>query len=321
MTQKYIVGLGCSWTQGEGGYPQDVVDAHGGRTQIRCGQPGQPDSDYYLRVHELENSWVNQLCKYHFPDHKSLNLGVKGIGNNAAVNQLHFVDQVDLTDAEGVIVLMLSGFERFDVFQQRPKDHSGWATPDMYNNGEYRHEKWRTAWPHEREDGDGKFWTCYARELWSEQFVASNAMMALLNLQTFAKANNFKIVLANAFNQRSELDGHGHPKFEGVYNWLKEYAGTLVDRFDWSCYIHNDDEVDYEAFMQKLVDLDGKIGKDNWTGYNDYYNPENLDTHSEYLTNDQGAHPTIKGYRVIADELATFIKKRGYIEESLIRKP
>ena len=46
-----------------------------------------------------------------------------------------------------------------------------------------------------------------------------------------------------------------------------------------------------------------------------------MDTHSEYLTNDQGAHPTIKGYRVIADELARFIKKRGYIEESLIRQP
>ena len=107
MPQKYIVGLGCSWTQGEGGYPQEVVDAHGGRTQIRAGQPGQPDSDYYLRVHELENSWVNQLAKYHFPDHKSLNLGVKGIGNHAAVNQLHFVDQHDLEDAEGVIVFML----------------------------------------------------------------------------------------------------------------------------------------------------------------------------------------------------------------------
>ena len=35
MTQKYIVGLGCSWTQGEGGYPQEVVDAHNGRTQIQ----------------------------------------------------------------------------------------------------------------------------------------------------------------------------------------------------------------------------------------------------------------------------------------------
>ena len=39
------------------------------------------------------------------------------------------------------------------------------------------------------------------------------------------------------------------------------------------------------------------------------------------ITNDEGSHPTIKGYRVIADELATFIKKRGYIEESLIRQP
>ena len=250
MPQKYIVGLGCSWTQGEGGYPQEIVDAHGGKTQIRVGQPGQPDSDYYLRVHELENSWVNQLCKYHFPDHKSLNLGVKGIGNHAAVNQLNFVDQHDLEDAEGVIVLMLSGFERFDVFQERPKDHSGWESPDGYNNGEYRHEKWRTAWPIEQKEGDGAFWSCYARELWSEQFVASHFMMALLNLQTFAKANNFKIVLANAFNQR-------HP--ETIYDWLKEHTGKLVDQFDWSCYIHND--TDYVAFMQKLVELDGKMSK------------------------------------------------------------
>jgi lysophospholipase L1-like esterase len=133
--------------------------------------------------------------------------------------------------------------------------------------------------------------------------------MALLNLQTFAKANNFKIVLANAFNQRQE----------GIYEWLKEYAGKLVDQFDWSCYIHND--IDYVAFMEKLVELDGKLPREEWGAFNDVYNPKNLDTHSEYLTNDQGAHPTIKGYRVIADELATFIKKRGYIEESLIRQP
>ena len=309
MTHKYIVGLGCSWTQGEGGYPQEVVDAHNGRTQIRVGQPGQPDSDYYLRVHELENSWVNQLTKHHFTEYKSLNLGVKGIGNKAAVDQLHFVDQHDLEDAEGIIVFMLSGFERFDVFQERPKDNSGFENPDSYNNGEYRHEKWRTAWPIEQKEGDGAFWTCYARELWSEQFVASHAMVTLLNLQTFAKANNFKIVLANAFNQRPE----------GIYEWLKEYTGKLVDKFDWSCYIHN--ETDYEAFMQKLVELDGKLSKEDWGAYHSVYNPRNLDTHSEYLTNDEGSHPTIKGYRVIADEIAKFIIKREYIEKSQFRQP
>jgi hypothetical protein len=307
MATKYIIGLGCSWTQGEGGYPKEVVDAHNGRTQIRCGQPGQPDSDYYLRVHELENSWVNQLCKYHFPEYKSLNLGIKGIGNWAAVQQLNFVDTVDLNDAEGIIVLMLSGFERFDTFQLHPKDHSGFENPDGYNNGEYRHEKWRTAWPIEQKEGDGAFWTCYARELWSEQFVASHQMMALLNLQTWAKANNFKLVLANAFNIRNE----------GVYEWFKEYAGVLTDKFDWSCYLHN--ETEYVSLMQKLVELDGKL--DDWRHYHSYYNPNNLSTHSEYLTNDEGSHPTIKGYRVIADELAKFIINRGYIEKNQLCKP
>ena len=321
MKQKYIIGLGCSWTQGEGGYPQEVVDAHGGHTQIRCGQEGQPDSDYYLRVHELENSWVNQLTKYHFPEYKSLNLGVKGIGNHAAVNQLHFADQHDLDNAEGVIVLMLSGFERFDVFQERPKDHTGFEKPDGYNNGEFNHMKWRTAWPIDQKTGDHVFWNCYARELWSEQFVASNTMMALLDLQTWAKAHNFKIVLANAFNQRKEEDDNGYPRIDGLYNWLVEYAGTLVDRFDWSCYVHNDNDVDYEAFMQKLVDIDGLLDKDHWVGYQQVYNPRNLKTHSLYLTNDDGAHPTIAGYRIIANELAKFIKKKNYISTAVPGHP
>ena len=37
MKEKYIIGLGCSWTQGEGGYPQEVVDAHNGRTNLDPG--------------------------------------------------------------------------------------------------------------------------------------------------------------------------------------------------------------------------------------------------------------------------------------------
>lgn len=312
MKQKYVIGLGCSWTQGEGGYPQEVVEAHNGKTQWRSGDPrfsDHPDSDYYLRVHELENSWVNQLCKYHFPEYKSLNLGIKGIGNQAAVGQLNFVDQHDLSNAEGIAILMLSGFERFDIFQQRPMDHTGFNKPDGYSNGEYRHEKWRTAWPIEQKTGDGAFWTCYARELWSEQFVATFNMTALLNLQTWAKAHNFKVVVANAFNIRPE----------GIYNYFKEHTGSLADKFDWSCYLHNEPsgfkvpEFDYVAFMQKLVQLDGNQ-IDDWRHYYGYY--RTLDWPSEYLTNDDGAHPTIKGYRVIADELARFIKTRGYIEES-----
>jgi|TARA_B100001094_G_scaffold191367_1_gene185230 hypothetical protein len=318
MKQKYIVGLGCSWTQGEGGYPKEVVDAHNGRTQIRPGQEGFPDTDYYLRVHELENSWVNQLCKYHFPEYTPLNLGVKGMGNTGAVSQLHFANQHDFENAEGIVILMMSGMERLDVLQERPMDNWGYEEPDGYNVGDYRHEKFHTAWP--LDSDDRLFWTAYARELWSEQFVAGHTMLALLNLQTWAKAHNFKIVVANAFNQREEKNDDNTVKWDGVLPYLKENAGSLHDQFDWSCYFHNDD-VDYGAFLEELVSLDGLMPKKNWVGYNTIYNPENLDTHSEYLTNDNGAHPTIKGYRFIADELAKFITKRGYIEKSQFCKP
>ena len=108
--KKYIIGLGCSWTQGEGGYPEEIWKQYNGRVQLRG------VDDYCLRHYEHENSWVNVLCRDHFPDYEPVNLGVRGIGNRAAVGQLHFCDKVDFNNSTGIIVLMLSGFERFDVF-------------------------------------------------------------------------------------------------------------------------------------------------------------------------------------------------------------
>lgn len=285
---KYLIGLGCSWTQGEGGYPQDVWESHGGRVQVR----GR--DDYYLRHIEHENSWVNVLCREHLTDYVPINLGARGIGNHAAVHQLHFCDKVDFANSEGIIVFMLSGFERYDTFHQHPYYNNG--QDDGYSNNEYAHYKWRTAWPFDNND---LFWKAYAKELWSDQFVASNAMMALLNAQAFAKSAGYKLIVANAFNQVNNGD---------IYSYLKEHTGNLVDKFDWSCYIHN--TTAHNAFIQKLVELDGILPPLEWGGYHSYYS--SLDWPAEYLTNCEGAHPTIKGYRVIADELASFIKYKQY---------
>jgi hypothetical protein len=290
--KKYIIGLGCSWTQGEGGYPEEIWQQYNGRVQLRG------VDDYHLRKYEHENSWVNVLCRDHFTDHTPINLGVRGIGNFAAVNQLHFCNRIDWQNSTGIIVLMLSGFERFDVFQQHPKYDRG--QDDFYSNNEYVHYKWRTAWPViNHNTGDSAFWNTYGKELWSEQFVASWQMINLLNVQTFAKANNFKLVVANAFNQPPN----------GVYEYLKEYTGSLVDTFNWNNYIHN--KVDYVAFMQKLVELDGLISKKDWGGYFNVYRSRSWP--STYLTNCEGAHPTILGYKVIASELAQFINSQGYV--------
>ena len=289
--KKYIIGLGCSWTQGEGGYPEQVWKDHGGRVQVR----GR--SDYYLRKIEHENSWVNVLCRDHFPEYEPVNLGVRGIGNKAAVGQLHFCDKVDFNNSTGIIVLMLSGFERFDVFQQHPIPSDG--NDDMYSKNQYRHYKWRTAWPVPGHNtGDAGFWDIYGRDLWSEQFVSTQQMCNLLDLQTFAKAYGYKVVVANAFNYRGE----------GIKTYLRGNAGYLVDKFDWSTYIH--DSVPYSAFVQKLVELDGLLPPNRWNEFHQYYHQ--LDWPAKYLTNCEGAHPTLEGYKVIGAELAQFIRSRGY---------
>ena len=289
---KYIVGLGCSWTQGEGGYPEHIWKEYNGRVQVRY----YPDD--HLRIYEHENSWVNVLSRDHFSEYIPMNLGVKGIGNRAAVHQLHFCDKIDWANSEGIIVLMLSGFDRFDFFQECPRRPS--RIDDGYSNGEYDHYKWRTMWPIPGAGRDNEpLFNIYNKMLWSEQFVASEGMMALLDLQTFAKSYGFKVIVANAFNIQST-----------VPEYLRTHTGNLVDKFDWSSsYIHND--TTYSAFVQKLVELDGRIPVEDWRGFHQFYNK--LDWPSEYLTNCEGAHPTIKGYKVIGDELATFIKNHDYI--------
>jgi len=285
---KYIIGLGCSWTQGEGGYPDEIWHQYNGRPQISL----RGKCDYHIRHYEHENSWVNVLCRDHFTDHTPINLGIKGIGNRAAIEQLHFCDKIDWANSTGTIVLLLSGFERLDL----PGTHSGAnGQDDGYSNGEYRHYKWNTAWPHVSTNLYAK---AYGKELWSERFVATGQMMALLNLQSFAKAHNFNIVVANAFNQRGE----------GIIEYLRDNTGALCDKFDWSTYLHHTTE--YVAFVQKLVELDGLIPKENWGAYHQHY--FNRTWPAEYLTNCEGSHPTIKGYKVIADELATFIKYKKY---------
>jgi hypothetical protein len=287
--KKYIIGLGCSWTQGEGGYPDEIWHEYNGRPQISL----RGKDDYHIRHYEHENSWVNVLCRDHFTDHTPINLGIKGIGNRAAVEQLHFCDRIDWENSTGTIILMMSGFERLDL----PRTDSGSnGQDDGYSNGEYPHYKWNTAWPH---DSQHLFWKSYAKELWSERFVATGQMMALLNLQCFAKAKGFNLVIANAFNQQPP----------GVIEYLRDNTGALCDKFDWSTYLHN--TTDYVAFVQKLVELDDIMPKENWGAFHQYYFKRTWP--AEYLTNCEGAHPTIKGYKVIADELATFIKYKRHV--------
>ena len=278
--KQHIIGLGCSWTQGEGGYPHHIWQMHGGHVQLR----GVPDD--HLRPYEHGNSWVNQLCVRHFPDHTPVNLGVRGIGNRAAVKQLYFAD-VDWSNSTGYIVLMLSGFERFDFFDQTPVRHQ-----DDYDTHGYAHYKWRTMWPFDTDQKqDKRLWGAYARDLWSEDFANSEALMALLELQAFCEAKGYTMVVANAYN------------IDDPSVTLRQHTGNLWQRFDWSRYLHG--STDYTAMAQLLIGMDGLLTRENWGQHHSVYLKRSWP--AEYLTN--CIHPTVKGYTVIADELARFMQQ------------
>jgi lysophospholipase L1-like esterase len=60
--------------------------------------------------------------------------------------------------------------------------------------------------------------------------------------------------------------------------------------------------------MQHLIRLDGLMKPEDWGAYHNFYRLR--DWPSKYLTNCDGAHPTLHGYKVIANELAKFINNQ-----------
>jgi len=266
---KKIVGLGCSWAQGEGGYPEEIWKQYNGRVNLR----GVPDE--HLRGYEHENSWINVLCRDHLTDYTPVNLGVRGIGNTAAVKQLYLTDEVDWENDSGIIILMCPGLERWDTFNDRPDQHY----------------KFWTAWP-QPHDPPKPWWDAYRTEIFCPAMMCMEFLAAVLEAQTFAERYNFKFIFANAYD----------PYF--LPGYLKNHIGEkYTNLIKWDNYYHKHDQ--YKNFINLLSDLDGFCNHD-----------EHFGTYTElpwpltYLAN--CIHPTIEGYKVIANCLYTFIKNNNY---------
>lgn len=271
---KYIIGIGCSWTQGQGGYPNDVWERYNGRVQLPF------TSDYHLRKYQLENSWVNVLCRDYFTDYTPINLGIRGIGNRATVNQLYFCDKVNFSSSTGIVIFMITGLARQDIFS--PTATINRHEVDYYSNGDFYHYKWEQLTKDKKID-------------WNETVLASEFVLNLLHAQTFCERYNFKLIFANAF-EPIDLKSYTH-----------QYALSLAEKVNWEGYLHN--ATNYVSLLQHLIRLDGLVSEiDYYNGkYIDFYRKRDYPT--KYLTNCNGSHPNLEGYKAIASELATFIKQ------------
>ena len=273
---KRLIGLGCSWTQGEGGYPDHIWKHYNGRVNLR----GVPDD--HLRPYEHENSWVNVLCRDHLNEYTPLNLGIRGIGSRGAVKQLYMTDEVDWDNDEGIVVLMLSGLDRFD-FLKYPDDR----------------EKYHTMWPYKRSkeenDQQAPLWEAYGDLVWSPEMAALECWSNIREAETFVKSTKFNLVVANAYHM------------EHIPNMMEQILGEkYVSKINWNNFVHTDTK--RTCFVYDLIRLDNLMPEGSEGGFYGFYLP--MKWPQKYLTN--CIHPTIDGYKHIADELYEFIKKRVY---------
>lgn len=108
LMDKFLIGIGDSFTQGQGSITPDLYEKYGDAVY---------ESNHRLPIdaEERANSWVGQLAKK-LSDYCPINLGERGRGNRSAAKELYlnFLD----SSSEKIVVYCLSGMERFDFVQK-----------------------------------------------------------------------------------------------------------------------------------------------------------------------------------------------------------
>lgn len=255
---KALIGIGDSWTQGQGGIPLKFWDQLGGRVDV-CDQEAEP---LFLH-HELENSWVNLLCKEYYTELTPINLGMRGYGNRGAVKNLYiYNDRVKDVDG-GIMIFLLSSRIRFDIY-----------SPSGYNTGRRR---FRTFYPHggdnKHKPGEESF---YRRE-YTEYLADGEVLLNILEAQMWAESHNLKFYFASAFENYDDL--RHKPSLH--YN--------MSDQINWGNYLTKG--TNYYRYLNKLNNTPDRT----WGDYMKLKGPD------KFITND--VHPTILGYEKIAEHM------------------
>tara|TARA_B110000503_G_scaffold28131_1_gene44937 strand:- start:17995 stop:18768 length:774 start_codon:yes stop_codon:yes gene_type:complete len=251
---KALIGIGDSWTQGEGGYTDEVWKANNGRMWKKLSE------SMHLIPMEQENSWVNRLAQN--LDYASINLGQRAIGNRGAVRSLYLNDVSQYTS--GTVVLILTGFERFDLFNEHWQDD---------------HYKFHTLWPFLDHKDIHKLY----QKVYSEKAAAVETACCILEAQNYAKANNFDFIFGNGFEIRGQ-------------EYLNRMCPEVSNKIDWNKCIHT--HTDYDCFARLFARKDN-VCADDYESIAKFY-PAMLYP-ATYMTNDM--HPTIEGYKLIAAEI------------------
>jgi hypothetical protein len=268
---KVIIGLGDSFTQGVGSWSLETWRKYKSIDALRI------PPIIYKEMYQY--SWVNQLCVNHMPEYIPINFGVMGTGNRAAVKELYLNPKVQFQNAsEVIVILMLSGMERFD-----------------FVNGEFpEHNHFFTMWPNpwDKNTTNKKLWECYAESIWSDKFSCVETLLNIRDAEIFCKAHGYKFIVASAFDIRVTQDH--------FLKTMGDQHQDLINSIPWDNFIY---PRGYRTFMELLTRLEGLDEHAAAGGFYEYC--QKLKEPTDYMT--PCAHPSQNGYRIMAEEIYKFI--------------
>lgn len=286
---KIVVALGDSFAEGQGAVSEKTWN----KINWDINNYHQLIPRHLLE--ERKNSFVYQLCTKILGDWIPVNFGKRGNGNRSAVKQLHLHSQTNIKKAkEKIVIFMLSGFERFDfVNKELPENFSFFS---MWPN------------PADPKCPNPKLWEIYAKELYSEKFIALEALMNILEAQTWCQAHNAKFILCSAFT--TEVEKEYFQKILADTQYLPMIEDVLWDNFM--------PFGEYKTAGQYLAKLD--TGDDTYTKEQRFYNyaySHKRGTPGGMFT--PCAHATPKGNYEIAKVISNYMVEKNFIDENELK--
>lgn len=210
-TGKAIIGLGCSFVQGQGAFDEELVRRYGTKyddlgSPLKLDRMKDSEKDNLIKEFpllklsheneidftfmEYQNAFTNVLCeKYFNNEYAAINLGIRGCGNRATIKELYLHPNIHWDKLKEIIVVYCpSGPERFDFINDQFMDHGHWVC--MWPNLD------KNAGPRQ------KLWIGYKEALYSEKFEVLEQIVHVQELLTWCKLYNAKLIITPSFDQR-----------------------------------------------------------------------------------------------------------------------
>jgi hypothetical protein len=317
-TGKVIISLGCSFAQGQGAIPEELLKKYNWefeklgkpikindltdsqKTELLAEYKSLQINPYTKELDwtflEYEHSFVYVLCKKYFNDeYTPINLGIRGCGNRATIKELFLHPEIHWSKVKEIIVIYLpSGLERFDFIA------------DTWND----HHRWKCMWPHYNDIEKGPrrtLWEGYAGHVFSDKFEVIEQIVHVQELLMWCNYHNAKLIVTPAFDKRynrqhfldclekvieRDMDGNIKKITTPINKGQPElYANYLIDLFPW-------DKTYLPDGCPTLADM--LIKQEHPEDWENHHFFEYLGTGSKNLWITSCAHPSAKGHDLFA---------------------